>query len=139
MTNEQEQSKSEPARDPFEGLKPGRIVYFVVDQQAELSINGRYADANSPAGVSLIVSQSVAQVHVGNRVHAGEIIPAMVTAVFGTQGICNLKVMLDGNDTYWATSVSYNAEKAQRSWHWMFKGQNTRYRPDRVETSVPSA
>jgi len=54
-------------------------------------------------------------------VRAGDICPAMVVATFG-DSIANLQVMLDGADTYWATSVHYDADKLQRSWHWMFDG-----------------
>lgn len=117
----------------MEGLKPGRIVYFVLDEMHARSINGRYADAHSPAGVDATVKKSGVQIHVGNRVHAGDICPAMVTAVHTDTGLCNLKVMLDGNDIYWATSVDYHTDKRHGSWHWMFDGQAERYRPDRVE------
>lgn len=123
----------------MDGLKPGRIVYFVFDEQAALSVNGRYADARTPRGIDLIVAKSGAQIHVGNRVAAEDVCPAMVTAVFGDSGICNLKVMLDGNDLYWATSVEFREDKRPRSWHWMFEGQQLRYRPDRVEVGTTPA
>ena len=123
----------------MEGLKPGRIVYFVLDSVAELSINGRYGDARSPTGIEAITQKSGVQIHVGNQVRVGSICPAMVTAVFGDSGICNLKVMLDGNDSYWATSVEYSEEKKPRSWHWMFGGQRTRYQPDRTEVAQSQA
>jgi hypothetical protein len=50
----------------------------------------------------------------------------MVVRVWTADGCVNLKVMLDGSDTYWATSVNHATEKAPRSWHWMYQGQATR-------------
>ncbi|MDX3831403.1 hypothetical protein [Streptomyces europaeiscabiei] len=43
--------------------------------------------------------------HIGNAVQEGDVFPAIVVRVFdeGT-ATCNLKVLLDGSDTYWATS-----------------------------------
>ena len=77
--------------------------------------------------------------HIGNSVNVGEVLPAMVTRVFGDQGICNLKVMLDGSDTFWATSVEHDQDtKRPSTWHWMFEGQQTRYRPDRTEAEAGS-
>lgn len=119
----------------MEGLKPGRIVYFVLDENAKRHINRRYDDANSQAGIEMMMAKSGAQIHVGSRVLAGDVCPAMVTAVRDGD-VCNLKVMLDGNDTYWATSIPYADNRLPGSWHWMFEGQQTRYKPDRVEAPV---
>ena len=113
----------------MEGLKPGRIVYFVFSEQhaAEVmrrrtnsaSIADRLKDGVWPAG---------AQAHIGNEVNAGEIYPAMVLRVWSDESGCsNLKVMLDGSDEYWATSISYDASKKPGTWHWMFEGQAGRY------------
>jgi hypothetical protein len=92
------------------GLVPGRIVYFVFggEDAAQLARDR----IGSP----------------GNIVRAGDIYPAMVVRVNDpVTGYVNLKVMLDGPDTYWATSVWYDANKADRSWHWMFEGQAGRH------------
>lgn len=107
------------------GLKPGRIVYFVVDGESAARINhGRDDPAGRPPGLQ-------AQV-VGNRVAAGDVVPAMVTRVWGGD-VVNLKVMLDGDDTYWATSIRFSEAKEYGTFHWMFEGQRERYQPDRVE------
>jgi hypothetical protein len=92
------------------GLVVGRIVYFVVDEY---------------------IRDGIAQQRVGtggNRVYVGDIVPALIVRVWGNVSV-NLKLMLDGPDTYWATSVVYDAYKAPRTWHWMFEGQAARYTP----------
>lgn len=120
----------------MDGLTPGRIVYFVFDAQSAHevmrrrttsgSIAERLAPTPHPGAPQWPVG---AQAHIGNDVRAGDICPAMVVASFGGDMV-NLKVMLDGSDEYWATSVHYDADKLQRSWHWMFAGQQGRYTPD---------
>ena len=120
---------------PTEGLKPGRIVYFVFDEQSAEEVMRRRTTGGS---IAERIQQAAwplgAQAHVGNPVLAGAICPAMVVAVWEGTSI-NLKVMLDGSDTYWATSVPFSAEQQPRTWHWMFEGQSTRYQPDRVEAA----
>jgi hypothetical protein len=132
----------------MDGLKPGRIVYYVLSAQDAAEINRRRTTGASIAermkqelqqlynGVQSTVFgwPAGAQAHIGTPVEAGEILPAMVLKVWGQESGCsNLKVMLDGTDTYWATSRNFAADKAPGTWHWMFEGQATRYQPDRVE------
>jgi len=98
------------------GLVAGRVVYFVFDETSAHSV----AEERAAFGDK------------GNQVKAGDIYPAMVVRTWGNDNI-NLKVMLDGPDTFWATSVGFNADrKTPRSWHWMFDGQAERYTPDRT-------
>lgn len=53
----------------------------------------------------------------GNHVRAGEEYPAVVVRTFGSDmGTSNLKVMLDGNDDYWATSRIEGNDTGM--WHW---------------------
>lgn len=118
----------------MDGLVPGRIVYFVFDAQSAAEVMRRRTTGTAiaeklhndppiwPAG---------AQAHIGNHLAAGAICPAMVVAHFGGD-VVNLQVMLDGSDTYWATSVHYDVNKFERSWHWMFDGQQKRYTPGTV-------
>lgn len=130
--------KEEAAMD---GLVTGRIVYFVFDSYGADEVNRRRTTASSIAqrmkdavpaadGTANPIYgwPAGAQAHIGNNVAAGDICPAMVVAVIGP-GNVNLKVMLDGSDTYWATSVGYDAGKRLRTWHWMFDGQDKRYEP----------
>ncbi len=122
--------------DPMEGLKPGRIVYFVFSQQAvEEVMRRRTTGASIAERIVLRTWPLGAQAHIGNAVQAGDIYPAMVVRVEARSenGHVNLKVMLDGSDDYWAPSVPFDLVKRPYSWHWMFEGQATRYKPDRVE------
>lgn len=52
-----------------------------------------------------------------NRVRAGQVLPAMVVAVFDpSTTTANLQVMLDGDGSYWATSRSEGPDAGQ--WRW---------------------
>src|SRR5216110_3234321 len=103
-----------------EGLVAGRIVYFVVD-----------------AATAEAIAQQRFGVVYGNDVDAGDIVPALIVKVWS--GVCvNLKLLLDGPDTYWATSVEYSADPATpRSWHWMFERQAGRYAPAEPPAETP--
>lgn len=54
----------------------------------------------------------------GNFVHEGDVYPAMVVRVFdgSTNGTCNLKVFLDGEDVHWATSAREGDEPGTWAW-----------------------
>lgn len=57
----------------------------------------------------------------GNPIAEGEEVPAVIVRVFENEfgpGIpgCNLKLMLDGEDDYWATSRREGVER--NTWHW---------------------
>ncbi len=113
----------------MDGLKAGRIVYFVFDEQSAQEVMRRRTTGGSIAERIATGSWPVgAQAHIGNPVQAGDVAPAMVAKVWSAEGTCNLKVILDGADEYWATSVVYSADEAvPRTWHWMFEGQAQRY------------
>ncbi len=113
----------------MDGLKPGRIVYYVLSETdvAEItrrrttsqSIADRIGEGRWPVG---------AQAHIGNEVKAGDVRPAMVLQVWSQEsGQSNLKCMLDGADEYWATSRLFDGQGSVGTWHWMFEGQATRY------------
>ena len=53
--------------------------------------------------------------HFGNEVAEGEAYPAIVVRAFGGTTV-NLHVLLDGNDTYWATSRPEGDAPGQWSW-----------------------
>ena len=132
----------------MDGLVPGRIVYFVFNEQAAAEVMRRRTTAKSIADRMHTSVPSVqgdapsiygwpagAQAHIGNDIKAGDIYPAMVVRVWGESGCSNLRVILDGSDDYWATSINYDAEKRAYSWHWMCEGQSKRYTPDSVKTA----
>lgn len=50
-----------------------------------------------------------------NYAEAGEVYPAMVVRAFGDTH-ANLQVMLDGNDTFWATSRPEGTEPGTWAW-----------------------
>lgn len=93
------------------GIVPtvGRIVLYSVSAEQAERINRR-PDWHHLSGV---------QVHFGNEATEGSVYPAMVVAVWGNTPTCavNLKVMLDGTDELWATSVSVGDRPG--TFHWM--------------------
>lgn len=103
----------------MEGVMEGRIVHYVLTDSDAEQINRRRVPGvghaeNWPAG---------AQAHVGNHVMAGEHFPAIIARVFpkeyGDEPGCNLQVILDGNDSYWATSVKHDGDPLNLgTWHW---------------------
>jgi hypothetical protein len=110
----------------MDGLVPGRVVYFVF----------------SHADVENVRQHRRMTMDVGNEVKPGDICPAIVTRVLDpADGLINCKVQLDGDDTYWATSVKYvRAETpTPHSFHWMFAGQDKRYEPQSVRGVDPAA
>ncbi|MEU6279723.1 hypothetical protein [Streptomyces sp. NPDC047028] len=55
--------------------------------------------------------------HVGNHSAAGDVYPAVIVRVWGESTItCNLQVLLDGTDTYWATSRAEGTEAGTWAW-----------------------
>ncbi|MFG2277508.1 hypothetical protein ACGFNQ_02320 [Streptomyces asoensis] len=57
--------------------------------------------------------------HVGNWVQAGDVFAAVVSRVHAESTVtCNLRVLLDGSDTYWATSRAEGDEPGR----WSRKG-----------------
>mgnify|MGYP001584855514 CR=1 FL=1 len=62
--------------------------------------------------------------------------PAIVTRVHTEEGCINLLAFVDGQTLVSPHSSVLFGEGRDR-WKWMFEGQQTRYRPDRVE--LPTA
>lgn len=78
----------------------GEIVLYTLKEYDAEAINRRRADAvtnNAGSQMSGFVA------HTGNVAREGQVFPAFVVAEFGG-ATKNLHVLLDGNDTYWATS-----------------------------------
>ena len=106
----------------MDGLVPGRCVYYVMGDQDAVAINRRRTTGQSIAARLATDPPSWpagAQAHIGNAVTAGDILPATVIRIWGSDSGCsNLREHLDGNDDYWATSRSYNQNKVPATWHW---------------------
>jgi hypothetical protein len=90
----------------------GRIVHYQLTESDADQINRRRQDfgafnhANRDAASSAgeFPGRSGHIGHFGNAVTEGSLCAAVVVAVFGNGEHLNLKVLLDGNDDYWATS-----------------------------------
>lgn len=80
----------------------GRRVHYVLNQSDADAIN------------------DFARQGARNRARVGQVLPAMVVAVFGPAGptvpMVNLQVFLDGDGSYWATSRSQGEDAGQ--WRW---------------------
>jgi hypothetical protein len=79
----------------------GRIVHYTLSESDVATIKesrkGRYC---------------------GNDVEVGQVYPAVIVRVWGDQptSACNLTVLLDGHDTYWATSRSAGPGPMHFTW-----------------------
>jgi len=115
----------------------GRIVHYVISEGDAQLINKRRGDfsAYRARHAAAVVAPEPGEPgatghigHVGNYVAEGDIYPAMVVRNFGGTGTTvNLKVQLDGDDTYWATSRTEGDGPGR--WHW----------PDREEGDRPAS
>lgn len=107
-------------------MKPtiGRIVHYKLNDADAQAINKRRGDATTynRANAGAEPGQPGAtghQSHVGNHAEAGQVFPATIVRVFdpeGEYGTSNLQVILDGNDTYWATSRKTGDGEGAWSW-----------------------
>lgn len=92
----------------------GRIVHYTLNAGDAEAINRRrkdFADSQSAAAATGFVG------HVGNQAEAGQVYPAMVVRVFDPRATtANLQVLLDGNDSYWATSRT--ERDGEGGWAW---------------------
>lgn len=99
-------------------MKPtiGRIVHYQLSAADAEAINRRRDHFS--ARVHLAKEERLGcQAHRGNGVVVGEVYPAMVVRVFDpSTGTANLQVVLDGNDSYWATSCCEGTEPGTWSW-----------------------
>lgn len=98
----------------------GRIVHYKLSQHAADQINKRRSDAHNlnGAGVTLASQGLGPQIHIGNKVAAGDVFPAIVVRRWSDvpTSTIQLQVFLDGNDTFWATSVAEG--EGERQWSW---------------------
>ncbi|WP_318202975.1 hypothetical protein [Streptomyces sp. SCL15-4] len=92
----------------------GRIVHYQLTEQDATDINRRRKDFHESRGAE---DRTGYIGHVGNRVAEGDQFPAIIVRVWDESTVtCNLQVLLDGNDTYWATSRAEGAEPGHWTW-----------------------
>ena len=85
-------------------LTVGRIVHYTLGDGDVAEINRQRTDAHRHLDEHRERADG-SQIHVGNTARAGDVYPAVIVRVFSQDSGCsNLKVLLDGNDDYWATS-----------------------------------
>lgn len=112
-------------------MKPtiGRIVLYVLTAaQAEAINKNRAAFRNAGSDPKAEKLPAGVQTHAGNYCYEGEIYPAIVVRLWDAEHpSVNLKIFLDGDDTFWVTSCYESEVPAPGTWHW----------PPRVETPVP--
>jgi hypothetical protein len=84
-------------------LSLGRIVHYKLSAGDVVQIDNRHPMHRGQ--------------QVRNPVSEGQVLPAVVTAIFdGSDVTANLKVQLDGEDSYWATSRTLGDRPGQ--WFW---------------------
>ena len=95
----------------------GRIVHYTLHEQEADAINRRREHARTHIDDHRVNANGV-QLHVGNRVDAGDVFPMVITRVWGDTptSAVNGQVLLDGNDLYWVTSVSVGTGPHTFSW-----------------------
>lgn len=95
----------------------GRTVLYKIHARDAEAINRRRADYGNYRRHLVPGSETPdgRQFHVGNAAHEGDVYPAIVVRTFGGTA-ANLKVLLDGNDDYWATSRAEGAEPGFWAW-----------------------
>ncbi len=99
----------------------GRIVHYKLGDYDAESINSRRLDAGA-FNRSLTGQPHPGErgrsghvLHTGNQVAEGDVLAAVVVRTFGADTV-NLKVLLDGNDDYWAISRPEGELPGQWAW-----------------------
>jgi hypothetical protein len=105
-------------------MKPtiGSLVLYKLAAYDAEQINARRSDAGA---FTRTLAHPIAQgdrgrtghvLHNGNQASEGQVFPAFIVATFGNGTTSNLHVLLDGSDTYWATSRQQGDDPCQ--WQW---------------------
>lgn len=93
-----------------------RTVLYTLSKTDADAINKRRLDFAKYRAMNDHYEDTGYVAHTGNTAYAGDQLPAVVVAVHGEGSSVNLHVLLDGVDTYWATSVSEG--EGPRTWSW---------------------
>lgn len=98
----------------------GRFVHYVLNDEDAAKINGRRTSGSSIQERILEDKWSIgAQAHIGNKVAAGDVLPALVVRTLPSEQ-ANLQVFLDGNDVYWATTRAQAAPGRLEPGRWQW-------------------
>jgi len=107
-------------------LKPfvGLIVLYALTAADAAAINSARNDARKRTTCDAFPLGS--QRHEGNEVKDGEIVSGIIVNAWAFQpdSAVNLKLFLDGNDDFWATSRSQGDEKTPGTWFAVPEGAN---------------
>jgi hypothetical protein len=94
----------------------GRIVIYTLKQEDVDQINRKRTNAYSIAERIKEDKWPIgAQAHIGNQVNLGDKFPMVIIRVW-SDTLVNGQVLLDGNDTFWTTSVSLGVGNG--TWDW---------------------
>lgn len=104
----------------IEKMKPtvGRILHYRLSEQDAEAINRRRTTGAAIAERIQAEKWPLgAQAHIGNGANAGDVVPLIVVTVHDEPQLSvNGQAMLDGNDTFWATSRHEGTEPGTWSW-----------------------
>jgi hypothetical protein len=97
-----------------------RIVRYTLTKQDADAINRRRADASAHLTAHRDRADG-SQIHTGNSVAAGDVYPLVITRVWAASPApastaVNGQVLLDGNDTYWVSSVTAGTGERHFTW-----------------------
>ena len=95
----------------MQALHIGQIVQYKLSAADVEQIERRYKDASDNRS-KIQEEKTGYQVHVGNPVHEGQVMPLIIVEVH-SEGNVNGQVILDGNDSLWVTSVLQGDENGR--------------------------
>ena len=95
----------------------GRIVHYTLRADQAAAINAQRKAARDHSK-SLHCPMDGTMAHTGNSCREGDVFPMMIVQTWGNQpnSAVNGQVYLDGNDIFWATSVSVG--EGPGTWAW---------------------
>lgn len=113
----------------------GRVVLYKMSSHNASEINRRREHARESMDYHRWKKNGT-MVHVGNHITEGDVFPMIVVRVWGNtpDAAINGKVLLDGSDDYWATSVSVGDKPG--SYHWMDYQKGQAAKAEKAESDL---
>lgn len=98
----------------------GRIVLYRFTERQAMEVNRRRRHADDKHHMHQWQKNGT-QLHTGNEVETGFDYAAVIVRTWGdtADSLVNLKVLLDGNDDAWITSVHASDQPEQGFYRWM--------------------